>query len=318
MSINLVMTAEEMNKNRQAWLDLRKNYIGGSDAAVVVGVNTHRSPFALWLEKTGQAEPEDLSNNTRVWFGQEAEEIVAKRFCMDERKKVRRSGVWVNDKYPWACASIDRMLVGENAFLECKTSASYFKDRWGEDSIPDAYYCQVLHYMTVLEMDYCYIACLFDNGADYIVRTVEFNQADSDALMEAERKFWEECVKGGKLPDADSSKACTDALKIKFPGGGTEALDMEEQYDILCGDIKSLKASKKELDKAIDLKENQLRMVLENHEFGRTSGYNVWYKTQAKKPYFDREQFERDYPGVYEKYLIRGTQRVLRITERKS
>ena len=85
MSIKLVMTAEDMNKNRQAWLDLRKKYIGGSDAAVVVGVNTHRSPFALWLEKTGQAEAEDLSNNTRVWFGQEAEEIVAKRFCMDER-----------------------------------------------------------------------------------------------------------------------------------------------------------------------------------------------------------------------------------------
>ncbi len=316
--IDLVMTAEEMQKNHQGWLDLRRNYIGGSDAAVVAGVNTHRSPFQLWLEKTGQSEPEDLSGNMRVWFGAEAEEIVAKRFCMDNDKKVRRTGVYVNSKYPWACASIDRMVVGENSFLECKTSSSYFKDRWADDQVPDAYYLQVLHYMTVMEMDYCYMACLFDNGADYITRVVEFNQADSDALMEMERKFMEENIKGGKLPAADASEACAKAIVAKFPGGETEAIELEEKFDILCRDIKDLEKSEKEIKKVIDQKKNQLRMAMGNNEFGRTSGWNVWYNTINKAPVFDREQFERDYPGVYEKYLIRGTRRNLRFTERKS
>lgn len=316
MAINLVMTAEQMQNDRAAWLDLRKKYIGGSDAAVVAGVNTHRSPFALWLEKTGQSEPEDLSDNPRVWFGREAEELVAKRFCMDERKKVRRTGVYVNDKYPWACASIDRMIVGENSFLECKTSSGYFKYRWDNDQVPDAYYCQVLHYMTVMEMDYCYLGCMFDNGTDYVTRVVEFNQSDSDALMEAEQRFWEDCIKGGKMPEADASEACGKAIKVLYPGGGTEALEMEEMYDILCSDIKDLKKSKSELEKVITQKENQLRMMMGNHEFGRTSGWNVWYKSYERKS-FDRERFERDYPGVYDNYTRVGKQRTLRIVERK-
>lgn len=318
MAIRLIMSAEEMEKDHQAWLDLRRNYIGGSDAAVVAGVNTHRSLFQLWLEKTGQAEPEDLSDNMRVWFGREAEELVAKRFCMDNDKKVRKTGVWVNDKFPWACATLDRVIVGENSFLECKTSSSYFKYRWENDQVPDAYYLQVLHYMTVREMDYCYMSCLFDNGADYITRVVEFNQADSDRLMEMEQEFYEKNIKGGVLPAADSTDACTKAMLIKFPGGEREALALEEQFDLTCADIKNLEKSKKEIEKVIDQKKNELRMAMENHEFGRTSGWNVWYNTVNKPAVFDREQFERDYPGVYEKYLIRGTRRNLRITERKS
>lgn len=318
MSIRLVMSAEEMQKDHVGWLNLRKNYIGGSDAAIVAGINTYSSPYKLWLEKTGQVESEDLSDNLKIWFGKEAEELVAKKFCEDERKKVRRTGVWVNDKYPWASASIDRMVVGENAFLECKTSSGLYKDRWADDQIPDAYYCQVLHYMTVLELDYCYIACLFDNGTDYVVRRVEFNQEDSDELMAAEKKFWEECIQGGKMPAADSSEACAKALQKRFPGGDSEPLELQGEMDILCGDILSIEQSIRELKEVLRLKQNKLKLAMENHEFGRSLGYNVWYRTTAKRPSFDREQFDKDYPDVYERYLRAGVSRRLRIKERKN
>ena len=42
---------------REEWKALRKNYIGGSDAASVVGLNPFSSPYALWAEKTGKTPP---------------------------------------------------------------------------------------------------------------------------------------------------------------------------------------------------------------------------------------------------------------------
>lgn len=34
--------------NHDEWLKLRSQYIGGSDAASVVGLNQFSSPYALW------------------------------------------------------------------------------------------------------------------------------------------------------------------------------------------------------------------------------------------------------------------------------
>ena len=38
--------------SREEWLELRKKYIGGSDASAVVGMNPYRSAYALWAAKT--------------------------------------------------------------------------------------------------------------------------------------------------------------------------------------------------------------------------------------------------------------------------
>ena len=43
--------------DHQEWLSLRANYIGGSDAAAILGLNPYKSAYALWAEKTGKAVP---------------------------------------------------------------------------------------------------------------------------------------------------------------------------------------------------------------------------------------------------------------------
>lgn len=40
--------------NREEWRKLRSGYIGGSDAAAVVGLNPYASAYSLWAEKTGR------------------------------------------------------------------------------------------------------------------------------------------------------------------------------------------------------------------------------------------------------------------------
>lgn len=57
-------------------------------------------------------------------------------------------------------ANVDRTVIGENAGLEIKTAGVSQYKKWKGDEIPDAYYCQCLHYMAVTGADYWYIAVL--------------------------------------------------------------------------------------------------------------------------------------------------------------
>ena len=68
---------------RDEWLKARKNYIGGSDASAVVGMNPYKSNVDLWLEKTGQVIPEDISDKPYVKYGQEAEHHLRELFKLD-------------------------------------------------------------------------------------------------------------------------------------------------------------------------------------------------------------------------------------------
>ena len=45
--------ADTAGMPRAEWLELRRRGIGGSDAAAVCGLDPWRSPFEVWLDKTG-------------------------------------------------------------------------------------------------------------------------------------------------------------------------------------------------------------------------------------------------------------------------
>ena len=55
------MTENPKQPTREEWLAQRLTGLGASECATVLGLNPFQSPFQLWAEKTGVAEPEDLS-----------------------------------------------------------------------------------------------------------------------------------------------------------------------------------------------------------------------------------------------------------------
>ena len=72
------------------------------------------------------------------------------------------NGILRNDKYPFAIANIDRAVVGEKAFLECKVTNSFNKKEWIK-TIPIHYKIQMNHYMAVTGASHCYVAVLIGN-----------------------------------------------------------------------------------------------------------------------------------------------------------
>lgn len=307
----LLLTVAEM-QNEQNWLNIRKIGIGGSDAASALGLNPWKSQFQLWLEKTGAAEPEDLTSNEFVYWGKVLEQAVADRFCELTGKKVQRRGLLQSEEYPFMLASVDRMVVGESAGLECKTANTYSKSKWEGDEIPDTYYVQCQHYMAVTGFEKWYIAVLI-GGNKFIWKEVPRNNEDIAALIKAEKEFWR-MVTEGEMPDADGSEQCREALQNHFPGGivepvalGSEAVDIIASIDELKASIRDLEAVKKE-------KENRLCKLLGDHEVGLAGDRRVVWKPQAGRITIDTKALKMECPDTYKKYSKIGKAvRVLRI-----
>lgn len=195
-------------KDRDEWLQGRRNYIGGSEAAAVIGLNPYMTNVDLWEIKTGRKEHEDISDKPYVIYGTKAEDHLRELFKLDfPQYEVTHNdhALYVNDKYPFAHASLDGELLeketGRRGILEIKTTEilrSMQKEKW-HDQIPDNYFCQCLHYLMVTEYDFVILVAQlkYDFDGDIFKQTRHYKiersdvQQDIDYLAAAEAEFWQ-------------------------------------------------------------------------------------------------------------------------------
>ena len=150
------------------WLKHRRKSIGGSDASAILGMNTYCSPYTVWADKLGKLPPKE--DNEAMRLGRDLEDYVAKRFTEETGKKVRReNNIIINPDYPYAHANVDRMVVGEDAGLECKTTSAMNLKRFKNGEYPENYYCQAVHYLMVTGAKRWYLAVLILGVIMFIV-----------------------------------------------------------------------------------------------------------------------------------------------------
>lgn len=148
--------------SREEWLEKRRNYVGGSDASAIVGMNPYKSNVDLWLEKTGQVIPEDISNKPYVKFGHDAEPLMRELFkldCPEYQVFYEENNLFLNDKYPWGHYSADGWLIDSESrwgIYEGKTTEilrSMQKEKWNK-RLPDNYYIQLIHGFLITEAEF--------------------------------------------------------------------------------------------------------------------------------------------------------------------
>jgi len=300
--------------SREIWLEHRKKSIGGSDAGSLLGLNPYTSPYALWAEKTGAIVPEDISDKEAVRLGNDLEQYVAERFCEETGKKVQRcNAILHNDQYIFAHANPDRMVVGENSGMECKTTSSFDvlkKCRDGE--YPDTWYAQCTHYMMVTGAERWYLAVLvFGHGFFWF--TIERNQDEINALAAEEKDFWS-LVETKIQPPVDGMESTEKALKTIYRDSDGSKVDLLP----LSVEISTYLAAKKQrddLEKIIQEQQNRICSYMGAAEAGTCSNYKVSWKSQQRKT-FDRKRFQNDNPSVpLDSYYNVSTARPFKITE---
>lgn len=202
--------------SREEWLNKRTSFVGGSEAAALVGKNPYMSNIDLWQIKTGQQAKADIDDKEYVIYGRNAEEHLRALFALDYPQyevKYVDNNMWLNDRYPFAHASLDGWLIeketGRKGILEIKTTnilQSMQKEKW-DHRIPDNYYCQCLWYMGVTEFDFAILKAQlkYDYAGDVFLTTKHYHmdraevQEDIDYLMQRGESF-AEYVKARKEP----------------------------------------------------------------------------------------------------------------------
>lgn len=305
MSVTMMMTAAEMQAEggREKWLELRKQGLGGSDAGVIIGVNPWHNKFALWMEKTGQADETEMSEEQleRMEWGTRMEPVIADWFEAKTGKKLRRCGMIRSNEHPFMFADVDRLVVGENAIVEIKTTSVFNRAEWEDDKVPPTYLAQALHYMACGGYDKCYFVCLL-GGQHAIIRELERDDEEIAALIEAEEDFWNNYVVTKTLPEVDGSLQCKQLIDKMFANGGDkEVAQLSGEWEAVCQEIEQMEDQKRQLEKFIEEKKNKLRLELGNTEKALCGDYRVNY-TLTRSERFDPKAFEVDFPDLAKKY----------------
>ena len=138
MKLNKLVST--LNMEHSTWLKYRRKGVGGSDAGSICGLNPYSTAIAVFQDKVQQLPEKEDNESMRQ--GRDLEEYVARRFMEETGKKVRRANaIFYKEEQPFMLANVDRLIVGENAGLECKTASAYSADKWKDGHIPESYGC---------------------------------------------------------------------------------------------------------------------------------------------------------------------------------
>lgn len=287
-----------LNLDKKEWLKYRKRGIGGSDAGAVCGLNPYRTAMQVYQDKISE-EIEEMDNEA-MRQGREFEDYVAKRFMEATGKKVRRANaMFYNEEYPFMLADVDRMVVGENAGLECKTASPYMEDKWKDGNIPLSYQIQCYHYMAVSNADAWYLAVVI-YGREFKYYKIERDEAVIADLIQIEKAFWENHVLKQQIPDPDGSKLADSVIAEYYKNsiadtipltGFNEKLERRQELSELIG---HMNMEKKKI-------EQELKLYLGENERAENEQFMVsWKSVQSNR--LDEKRLKEEEPEIYEKY----------------
>ena len=175
---------------------LRLEAIGGSDANIILSGDPDRVT-ALWREKRGEGEGEDLTAVLPVMLGQWTEDFNRQWYTRAMGYGVTDCGsVWTSMVHPWRRATLDGVVEDKASVFEAKHVSAFAK----ADEVLARYMPQLQHNMAVTGLPNAVLSVIFGNhkwesyeiAADWLYQ---------DELLDAEQRFWN-CVVSGQPPVA--------------------------------------------------------------------------------------------------------------------
>lgn len=193
-------------------LAARKGAIGGSDANTILG-GDEKKLLALWREKRGEAEPEDLSDVLAVQMGSYTEPFNVAWFEKNTGMAVKSRGVAVRrdwSGHPMA-ATLDGEcgLDGPDAVFEAKHCGTRSTDA----EIFARYVPQLTHNCLCAGRYRAFLSVFKGNG-DWLCMEYQLDDAYAERLVAAEAAFWN-CVRTGEPPCPVPSEPTPKPVGIK-------------------------------------------------------------------------------------------------------
>ena len=294
-------------ENRQEWLMERKNYIGGSEIAIICGLSSFdKTALDVYLSKVNPDIVEltkDDPNYEAAYWGTKQEKIIAERYAEERNVIIQTQPTLIrHPKYPFIACNIDRWVGNREYILECKTAHFYKMKKWGEqgtDEIPESYLVQVAYYAAICDVPKVDIAVLI-GGQDFRIYTYERNKELEDKLIKIACNFWHNHIEKRIPPKCINTR---DTFNL-FPESHHHEIVAESN---IIQKLEELKAAKKEENKiqfVIEKLKVEIQEFMRDYDVLIDNNGNViaTWKNTAPKSLFDLKRFKDEAKDLYLKY----------------
>lgn len=245
-----MLTEEQRAKRHQG--------IGASDTPIIMGYSSYKTPYQLYLEKTGGMQPDEEVNEQQYW-GNEIEPLIIKRFSLENDVKVSFPDTVYHPQYPFIFANLDGWIDAEDAVIEAKCANSFQRKEWDmalTDGIPLVYLIQIAKQCLITDARRGYCAVLI-GGMEYKQFIYERDKALEELILKADLEFWD-CVQNNREPAPMNTSDC----RLKFPTPSPDKVVNSNfrTANALVG-LMNVKASIKDLND----QEDKLKMEIMSH-----------------------------------------------------
>jgi putative phage-type endonuclease len=308
--ISLKKILDKRNMTGVDWQEYRQSEknIGGSDCAIILGLNKYKSAFMLWLEKTGQVQPKPVENEYVEW-GNLLEPVIREKFKKETGFKVFQNNfVLQHDEHPFMIANIDGEVIdpsfgGERGILEIKTASAHLLKDW-EKGCPNHYMLQIQHYLAVTGYNYAYVACLC-GGNKFLYYLILRDDYIIDKIISAEMEFMN-MVENNITPEISGSSGESDWLADKYGKANDEIVEMWDDLEAWALECEHALAQMKRWQETADTLKNRIKLAAKENKVLAGSIVKINMPT-INKVSFDSKAFAADHPDLYERYKTKET-----------
>ncbi len=237
-----IMLTDEQRAKRHAG-------IGASDTPIIMGYSSYKTPYQLYLEKTGVVSPDEEITEQQYW-GNALEPLIIKRFAEENNVDVTFPDTVYHPDRPFIFANLDGWIASESAIVEAKSANSFQRKEWdmaSSDGIPLVYLIQIAKQCAITDASRGYCAVLI-GGMEYKQFIYERDKALEELIIQADIDFWN-CIQNRIEPDPINTSDC----RLKFPKPHPDKIS-EVTFHIQSGLnlLQDLKENAKELDSVME------------------------------------------------------------------
>lgn len=281
------------------WLKARRNSIGASEAAAVVGLHPYMDSADVWIEKMSDEEPdtEEGFDNLNFWLGNEIEDITAKRFTLETDKDIRKDNkILLHPEYDFLSCNLDRVVTGENVPAELKMMRRY------DGEILNHHYIQVQHQLAITGAPYAYYVVL-ENGWNraFHYERIERNEEFIEELIHSEVQFWRDHIETEEPPIPKTYEAASKIFEKADKGTVIEIPKTREKLKLLSDGIEAHQQIRQWKQIKKDAKDKLASLMGSAEEIQYNGETAVTWKN-IRKTQFNEAAFMEAHPDIAEEY----------------
>lgn len=229
--------------NHDEWMEWRRQGIGSSDSAIIMGVSPYTTPFQLWEEKLGKKKSE---GNTFILDKGHRLEPMARAMIEFELGQDFPPKLVMHQEFPWLRASLDGYNDESGEGVEIKYMG---KDEHNANQIPERYFPQVQHQMLITGKPWWWFAS-FNPDVETKLKIIKVPRDDEylKTYLQKAHDFWQS-VQNATAPELTKK----DAKKVR----DGHLIQLANEYATLDIKIKEMRKKQDEIEEKI-LKDDKI------------------------------------------------------------